>query len=184
MFDTFGRLPVPRAENAEAAGSPQEEAEESIRPKRKVPKPGGISFNMEGAQKALAAARTRVQVQTAVEAAKAKRLNVKDAATQTVRDPEHQDGDIVTIWRLRPRGMESFPHFVKPKKVKKSKEVPVTVQEALETEEPQAPSGDPRAAGARKRPLQEEATGAADLSGGEAMEAMCDPYQTTFEETS
>merc|ERR1712224_92466 len=22
-----------------------------------------------------------------------------------------QDGEIVTIWRLRPRGMESFPHF-------------------------------------------------------------------------
>eukprot|EP00913_Durusdinium_trenchii_P003246 g3002.t1 len=167
----------------EAAGA-SEEAEPKSFPKR-APKPGSITFNMQGAQKALAAARTRVQVQSAVEAAKAKRLNVKDAATQTVRDPERQDGDIVTIWRLRPRGMESFPHFAKPK-ARRTRFAEILAKEggAIDPHDPSERTG------TEGTPAQEEVTidlegrehggDDAELSGGEA--AVADPYQTTFEE--
>merc|ERR1719447_1089048 len=58
----------------------------------------------------MAQAQAQVQAEEAVAKARARRLHRRDAATQTVRDPE-REGDIVTIWRLRPRGMESFPHF-------------------------------------------------------------------------
>ncbi|CAE8634218.1 unnamed protein product, partial [Polarella glacialis] len=104
-----------------ATNSPQEEpVEEELFTKLKPrPKMGKISFNVQGAQNAMAAAQAKVQVQVAMEAARAKRMNVRDASTQTVRDPERQDGEIVTIWRLRPRGMESFPHYAKPKKEKR-----------------------------------------------------------------
>lgn len=85
-------------------------------------KPGRIAFNIQGAKTAMAAAQAQVQVEVAVAAARARRLNVKDASTQTVRDPEHQDGEIVTIWRLRPRGMESFPHFRREPKKKKARD--------------------------------------------------------------
>merc|ERR1712232_654061 len=75
---------------------------------------GGISFNIKGA--AVAAAKEQVQIQEELTAARARRLNTKDAATQTVRDPEKQDGGIVTVWRLRPRGVgESFPKATKRK---------------------------------------------------------------------
>lgn len=171
----------------EAAGA-SEEAEPKSFPKR-APKPGSITFNMQGAQKALAAARTRVQVQSAVEAAKAKRLNVKDAATQTVRDPERQDGDIVTIWRLRPRGMESFPHFAKPK-ARRTRFAEILAKEGGAID-PHDPSERKRArvaaadADATKEVTidlegREHGGDDAELSGGEA--AVADPYQTTFEE--
>merc|ERR1712061_289775 len=91
--------------------------EEQLQRPRPLPKPGRISFNIQGAKTAMAAAQAQVQVEEAVAAARARRLNTRDASTQTVRDPERQGGDIVTIWRLRPRGMESFPHF--PRQAKK-----------------------------------------------------------------
>lgn len=105
-----GAAPSPTA----ALGDPNETNNDDDLPlprPRPPPKPGKISFNMQGAKKAIAEAQAQVQVEEAVAAARARRLNTRDAATQTVRDPETQDGDIVTIWRLRPRGMESFPHF-------------------------------------------------------------------------
>lgn len=106
----IGAAPSPTA----ALGDPSETNNDDDLPlpkPRPPPKPGKISFNMQGAKKAIAEAQAQVQVEEAVAAARARRLNTRDAATQTVRDPETQDGDIVTIWRLRPRGMESFPHF-------------------------------------------------------------------------
>jgi len=136
---------------------------------------------MQGAQKAMAAARTKVQVQTAVEAAKAKRLNVKDAATQTVRDPERQDGEIATIWRLRPRGMESFPHFAKQPKVRKRGSTK-DFEELEVNADPRDPSERKRA---RTQPevkevsIHIEGDDTGELSGGEAMFV---PYQTTFDE--
>lgn len=171
-------------QQAEATPSPPEgEAEQLSFPKkpRVSLAPGSITFNMQGAQKAMAAARTRVQVQTAVEAAKAKRLNVRDAATQTVRDPERQDGDIVTIWRLRPRGMESFPHFAKQPKVGKRSNT-----KDLEAEvnvDPRDPSERKRArttaAEVKEVSIDVGGDDTGELSGGEAM---FDPYQTTFDE--
>lgn len=170
---------------AEATPSPPEgEAEQLSFPRKpRAAKPGSITFNMQGAQKAMAAARTRVQVQTAVEAAKAKRLNVKDAATQTVRDPERQDGDIVTIWRLRPRGMESFPHFAKQPKVGKRSNT-----KDLEAEvnvDPRDPSERKRArtiaAEVKEVSIDVGGDDTGELSGGEAM---FDPYQTTFDEVA
>merc|ERR1719277_2158666 len=82
-------------------------------------KMGKISFSLQGAKDAVAAAQAQVQAEEAVAAARARRLNTRDASTQTVRDPESQDGGIVTIWRLRPRGMESFPHFPRQGKKKR-----------------------------------------------------------------
>ena len=168
----------------EATATPPEgEAEPLTFPKRpRVPaKAGSITFNMQGAQKAMAAARTKVQVQTAVEAAKAKRLNVKDAATQTVRDPERQDGDIATIWRLRPRGMESFPHFAKQPKIRKRGSTK-DFEELEVNADPRDPSERKRA---RTQPevkevsIHIEGDDTGELSGGEAI---FDPYQTTFDE--
>merc|ERR1711920_111255 len=66
-------------------------------------------------------------------AERVRRLNTKDASTQTVRDPEN-DGEIVTIWRLRPRGMESFPHFPKATK-KKAREPKICA--AVDAEQPE-----------------------------------------------
>lgn len=91
--------------------------DEQLQRPRPLKKLGNISFNIQGAKTAMAAAQAQVQVEEAVAAARARRLNTRDASTQTVRDPERQGGDIVTIWRLRPRGMESFPHF--PRQAKK-----------------------------------------------------------------
>lgn len=105
--------PSPVHEVPAPATSPEGADEPPLKKPRPPPKLGKISFNIQGAQKAMADALARVQVQVAVEAAKAKRLNVKDASTQTVRDPERQDASNMMIWRLRPRGMESFPHFPK-----------------------------------------------------------------------
>mmetsp|Transcript_46838 Transcript_46838/g.109645 ORF Transcript_46838/g.109645 Transcript_46838/m.109645 type:complete len:210 (+) Transcript_46838:20-649(+) len=139
--------PTERRPEADEDEEPEEEDPAALL-KPRTPKPGRITFNMQGAQKAMAAARTKVQVQSAVEAAKAKRLNVKDASTQTVRDPERQDGGFETIWRLRPRGMESFPHYAKPKKAKKrGKEGMIQVFEDLED----VPVVDPRDPSERKR---------------------------------
>jgi len=84
-------------------------------PKKPKPKLGKISFNIQGGS--IAAAQAKTQVEEAIAAERARRLNTRDASTQTVRDPEN-DGEIVTIWRLRPRGMESFPHFPKATKKK------------------------------------------------------------------
>jgi len=108
-----GPATAAEAAAAVAAGAAAEESaeEEQLQRPRPPPKPGKISFNIQGAKDAMAAAKEQVQVEEAVAAARARRLNTRDAATQTVRDPERQDGEIVTIWRLRPRGMESFPHF-------------------------------------------------------------------------
>merc|ERR1719327_936392 len=64
-------------------------------------------------------AKEKAEAEAALAAARARRLNTRDASTQTVRDPETQDGDIVTVWRLRPRGMESFPHFPRQEKRKR-----------------------------------------------------------------
>mmetsp|Transcript_149617 Transcript_149617/g.259921 ORF Transcript_149617/g.259921 Transcript_149617/m.259921 type:complete len:383 (+) Transcript_149617:3-1151(+) len=101
-----------------SAAAGEEAPDEELRPIRPPPKPGKISFNIQGG--AMAKAQAQVQVEEAVAAARARRLNFKDASTQTVRDPE-QEGDIVCLLRLRPRGMESFPHFPRPGK-KKAKE--------------------------------------------------------------
>jgi len=75
-----------------------------------LPKLGKISINIAGAKSAMEQAQAQAQAKEAVAAALKRKLNLRDAETQTVRDPE-REGDIVTIWRLRPRGMESFPHF-------------------------------------------------------------------------
>jgi len=112
----------PAASPADPAGDERvaEEEDSVSQPQLKRPKPklGKIAFNIQGGS--IAAAQAKVQVEEAVAAARARRLNTKDASTQTVRDPEHQDQDgaPVTIWRLRPRGMESFPHFPKATKRK------------------------------------------------------------------
>lgn len=98
----------------------EDEDEELPRP-RPPPKLGKISFNIQGAKEAIAAAQAHVQAEEAVAAAKARRLNTRDASTQTVRDPLTEDGGIVTIWRLRPRGMESFPHFPRARRKKRSR---------------------------------------------------------------
>jgi len=102
------------------AGHQEQDDDEQPHRLRPPPKPGKISFNIQGAKEAMAAAQAQVQALEAVEAVRKRRLNTRDASTQTVRDPERQDGDIVTIWRLRPRGMESFPHFPRPGKKKMS----------------------------------------------------------------
>lgn len=170
-------------QQAEATPSPPEgEAEQLSFPKkpRVSLAPGSITFNMQGAQKAMAAARTRVQVQTAVEAAKAKRLNVRDAATQTVRDPERQDGDIVTIWRLRPRGMESFPHFAKQPKVgKRSNTKDLEAEVNVDPRDPSERKRARTAAEVKEVSIDVGGDDTGELSGGEAM---FDPYQTTFDE--
>lgn len=105
----------------ESAASPSvdpADEEDVLLPRPKPPpRQMKISFNMKGAREAIEAAKAQVQAEEAVAAAKAKRLNTCDASTQTVRDPE-RDG-VVTIWRLRPRGMASFPHFPRPAKQKK-----------------------------------------------------------------
>lgn len=76
---------------------------------RPRPQPGKISFKVQGFA-GFQGAKSCREVEEAVAAARAKKLNTRDAGVQTVRDPE-ADGDYVAIWRLRPRGMESFPHF-------------------------------------------------------------------------
>lgn len=109
-------LPAALRGAPEASGSDEEELP---RPKAQ-PKLGKISFNMKGAKDSMAAAQAKVQAEEAIAAARARRQNTRDASTQTVRHPE-QDGEIVTVWRLRRRGMESFPHFPKPEQKKKRK---------------------------------------------------------------
>eukprot|EP00971_Amphidinium_carterae_P120252 2382683-Amphidinium_carterae.1 len=69
-----------------------------------------ISFKLQGAKEAMAAAQKVTDLEAELKAVRAKKQNVKDASTQTVQNPL-QDGEKVTVWRLRPRGMESFPHF-------------------------------------------------------------------------
>eukprot|EP00746_Dinoflagellata_sp_MGD_P081901 gnl/MRDRNA2_/MRDRNA2_32538_c0_seq1.p1 gnl/MRDRNA2_/MRDRNA2_32538_c0~~gnl/MRDRNA2_/MRDRNA2_32538_c0_seq1.p1 ORF type:complete len:595 (+),score=161.85 gnl/MRDRNA2_/MRDRNA2_32538_c0_seq1:51-1787(+) len=81
-------------------------------------KTGGISFNMKGT--AMAQAQAEAKVRQAVAKAAAKKANSRDAATQTVRDPLHDDGQVI-VWTLRPRGMESFPHFSRHDRHEKSK---------------------------------------------------------------
>jgi len=107
---------LPAADRGGGEAVAERQPEQEVRKLRKPPKDRKIAFNIKGG--AIAAAQAKVQVEEAVAAARARRLNTKDASTQTVRDPERQDGDIVTIWRLRPRGMESFPHFPKAAKRK------------------------------------------------------------------
>mmetsp|Transcript_13434 Transcript_13434/g.29449 ORF Transcript_13434/g.29449 Transcript_13434/m.29449 type:complete len:507 (-) Transcript_13434:21-1541(-) len=139
LTTSAGAGAVPRAAATAAAPATQESDDDDgllVRPKpRPPPKPGKISFSMKGAKEAFSAARAQVQVEEAVAAARARRLNAVDASTQTVRDPLSQDGDIVTIWRLRPRGMESFPHFPKQAK-KKARDVPVICVAAGDEEDP------------------------------------------------
>merc|ERR1719265_1816332 len=77
---------------------------------RPPPKAGKISFNVEGAKQAVAAAQAVKEAEAAVEALRAKRLNTRDASSQTEFDPL-KNNDYVALWRLRPRGMASFPHF-------------------------------------------------------------------------
>lgn len=103
---------------------------QSLQLRKPKPQPGKISFSLQGAKSSIEKAQSCRQAEEAVEAARAKRLNTRDASTQTVRDPE-QDGDIVTIWRLRPRGMESFPHFPRPNK-KRPREALICVGDAGE----------------------------------------------------
>mmetsp|Transcript_70503 Transcript_70503/g.131870 ORF Transcript_70503/g.131870 Transcript_70503/m.131870 type:complete len:351 (-) Transcript_70503:28-1080(-) len=71
-----------------------------------------ISFKLQGAKEAMAAAQKVTDLEAELKAVRARKQNVRDATTQTVRNPL-QDGEKVTVWRLRPRGMESFPHFPK-----------------------------------------------------------------------
>merc|ERR1712151_710265 len=108
------------------------------------PKMGKISFSLGGAKAAVAAAQAQVQAEEAVAAARARRLNTRDASTQTVRDPESQDGGVVTIWRLRPRGMESFPHL--PRQGKKKRAESSTVCVAADEAEDVVNDGDAAAA--------------------------------------
>lgn len=115
---------------AAGAASEEQPEEEQLQRPRAPPKPGKISFNIQGAKDAMAAAKAQVEVEEAVAAVRARRLNSRDASTQTVRDPERQDGDIVTIWRLRPRGMESFPHF--PRQARKKARQPVLCAAAVD----------------------------------------------------
>jgi len=120
VVDTAGAAASALAAAPVAAEADQEEDELPLRP-RQPPKAGRISFNIQGAKTAMAAAKAQVEAEEAVKAVHARRLNSRDASTQTVRDPESQDGDIVTIWRLRPRGMESFPHFPRQPVKKKAR---------------------------------------------------------------
>jgi len=158
----MARLPEVLQEALPTAGSPlQEEPDDELPMPKRAPLAvrKSISFNLQGAQKAMAAAQANLQVQAAVEAARQKRLNVKDAATQTVRDPERQDGEIVTIWRLRPRGMESFPHFAKPKKAKrKAAMMSASFEQDVDQEEAES----------RKQLRAAPLSGTIDLDGGDA----------------
>lgn len=116
LSDTLPQTPpdeeTPPLRQLVVPGGPVESEEEDLQLPRPLPKPGGISFNIQGTS--VAAAQAQVQIEEAVAAARARRLNIRDASTQTVRDPEL--GENVTIWRLRPRGMESFPHFPRAKR--------------------------------------------------------------------
>jgi hypothetical protein len=127
---------VPQAEElargaAHTAASVRNDEVAPSQLKKPKPKLGKISFNIQGGS--IAAAQAKTQVEEALAAERARRLNTKDASTQTVRDPEN-DGEIVTIWRLRPRGMESFPHFPKATK-KKTREAKICA--AVDAEQPE-----------------------------------------------
>lgn len=121
VVDTAGAAASALAAAPVAAEADQEEEDAMPLRPRQPPKAGRISFNIQGAKTAMAAAKAQVEAEEAVAAVRARRLNSRDASTQTVRDPENQDGDIVTIWRLRPRGMESFPHFPRQPAKKKAR---------------------------------------------------------------
>lgn len=126
VVDTAGAAASALAAAPVAVQEDQDEEDAlPLRP-RQLPKAGRISFNIKGAKTAMAAAKAQVEAEEAVAAVRARRLNFRDASTQTVRDPESQDGDIVTIWRLRPRGMESFPHFPRQPAKKKARGSTVT----------------------------------------------------------
>lgn len=124
----------------------EENPEEETLPlrSRPPPKPGKISFNIKGAREAIAAAQAQAQAEEAVKNARERRLNTRDASTQTVQDPERQDGGIVTIWRLRPRGMESFPHF--PRAAKRKMREAVLCAAAADEEDAMEALGRKRAA--------------------------------------
>jgi len=121
VVDTAGAAASALAAAPVAAEADQEEEEVfmKLRP-RQPPKAGKLSFNIQGAKTAMAAAKAQVEAEEAVKAVRARRLNSRDASTQTVRDPE-QDGDYVVLLRLRPRGMESFPHFPRQPAKKKAR---------------------------------------------------------------
>lgn len=163
----------PAAPGGHADDAPAEQ--EMPQPQLKRPKKlGKISFNLQGG--AIAAAQAKVQVEEAVAAARARRLNTKDASTQTVRDPEHQDGEIVTIWRLRPRGMESFPHFPKAAKRKVREPTICAAAEGEEDESFAAPGvkpGEPQK-DTRKRRL--------DAGAGPPQHVSESPERATLEE--
>lgn len=119
---------------------------------------GKLSFNLAGAKETMAQAQEKVKAEVAVAAVRARRLNTRDAATQTVRDPESQDqdGGSVTIWRLRPRGMDNVKHL--PRKVKKK-------AVAADTEEVGTVGGTTRSSGAPSKP-QKGSRKRARSSGG------------------
>lgn len=123
---------------------------------RPPPKMGKISFNVEGAKQAVAAAQAVKEAEEAVEALRAKRMNTRDACSQTEADPL-RNGDYVALWRLRPRGMASFPHF--PRQVNGKKQardrkpgavsMPVSTADA-EVSTDGGAAGDPEAGGSGK----------------------------------
>lgn len=127
VVDTAGAAASALAAAPVAAEADQEEEDAflPLRPRQPPKGKKGLSFNIQGAKTAMAAAKAQVEAEEAVAAVRARRLNSRDASTQTVRDPESQDGEIVTIWRLRPRGMESFPHFPRQPAKKKARGSPL-----------------------------------------------------------
>lgn len=127
--------------------------------RRPPPKPGKICFNLEGAKSTIAAAQAKVQAEEAVAALKARRANTRDASTQTVRDPE-REGDIVALWRLRPKGMEA----PKPPK-KRSRDVTAVAAVAAEDE---AAARKASSAERRERKKARRAEGAGATNGTSA----------------
>mmetsp|Transcript_26033 Transcript_26033/g.60819 ORF Transcript_26033/g.60819 Transcript_26033/m.60819 type:complete len:441 (+) Transcript_26033:50-1372(+) len=93
----------------------------AMQPKSLRTQKKAISFKLQGAREAMAAAQKVTDLEAELKAVREKRKNVRDATTQTVQNPL-QDGEKVLVWHLRPRGMESFPHFPKQQKRKKAKE--------------------------------------------------------------
>lgn len=121
-----------------AGTSPEEREEEEELPQRPraPPKLGKISFNIQGAKEAMQAAKAQKEVEQKVAAVRERKMNTKDATTQTEKNPEA--GGIVCIYRYRPRGMESFPHF--PRRVKKKARPPPVI--TLDVDDVGSPASD------------------------------------------
>eukprot|EP00927_Polykrikos_kofoidii_P039758 TRINITY_DN34071_c1_g3_i1.p1 TRINITY_DN34071_c1_g3~~TRINITY_DN34071_c1_g3_i1.p1 ORF type:complete len:340 (+),score=70.36 TRINITY_DN34071_c1_g3_i1:56-1021(+) len=114
----------------------EDDGDDVLQNSKPRPKLGKISFNMRGANVGVAAAQTQVNMREDVAAARANRLTFRHASTQTERDPENQGGDIVTIWPLHPRGMETLPRFPRRRTKRQAREATGEYVEASRSNRP------------------------------------------------